>query len=424
MRPTPLPRWARRAFIGCVAAALLVASGIIGYRVLAPTETVDAADRPYPFHEVPASVRLAELRAAPLIIDDRLRVYAEKGRVWADAPISSPRELSPYWAYRRWPAQVVGVLAVEPTASADPVVVTRWSDGVVVALDARTGLVAWRMATDGDGGYTGRRTGAAAVYEPLGMYTARSATDGQPVLVITGNAEVFGYDPVTGARRWTVQRARCALAWTGETTFVAVTGGDGACSGLEIFDAGTGRLLGSWQSPGPSHRGWDDAMTPWGCTLGYSGCRMVQVLAGGSRSQWALGADGTVRPEPYARSTADLVLSDALVRAGADGYLGLIDRATGAERWSTRQSGVLVGADDRNVYLVTRRADLLVLDVARGYVTGRVDLAGMGGSTWKPGYVYFHDGYVAVERISRTGRPSDSDARYYYSAFPVVLAGI
>ena len=40
------------------------------------------------------------------MVEGRLRVYAEKWRVWADAPVGERYESTPYWAFRRWPAQV------------------------------------------------------------------------------------------------------------------------------------------------------------------------------------------------------------------------------------------------------------------------------------------------------------------------------
>ena len=421
MRSWPKLRW---VLTSVVAVALLAASGGICWRVLAPAETLNPAQRAYPFREAVPSVRLAALTAAPLIVDGRLRVYAEKRRVWADTPVSAETALSPYWAYRRWPAQLVGVVAVESPGSTDPIVVTRWSDGVVVALNARTGRIAWRLTGPQPSvdRYTGRRTGASVIYEPAGLYTASSAADGRPVLVITGNTQVSGYDPMTGAQRWTVPRLRCGSEWTGQTTVVAVTGPDGSCSGLDVFDAGTGLLLRSWQSPGPIARGPADAMTPWDCTLGHSSCGMIAVRVGATASYWALGADGVVRPEKYARSTDDLVLGDGLLHYGESGNVAMIDRVTGAQRWSTQVSGRLVAADTRHGYLISKRADLVVLNLANGHLAGRVDLRGKEGIKWLPGHVYLHDGFLAVERI--TGTPRDSDDQYFLNTTPVVLAGV
>ena len=191
-------------------ATALAVVGVVGYRVLAPHDTLTVAQRPYPAAEVAPFLRIGVLTSAPLIVDNRIRVYAEKSRVWADSPVSSRTQLSPFWAYRRWPAALVGVMAVESV----PVVVSRWSDGALVALDARTGRVAWRSRISPGGRYTGRRTGSATVYSPVGLYTARSAADGTPVVVADGRA----FDARTGRPLWTVPRG--CDTWTTATAYV------------------------------------------------------------------------------------------------------------------------------------------------------------------------------------------------------------
>ncbi|WP_309246285.1 hypothetical protein [Verrucosispora sioxanthis] len=80
------------------------------------------------------------LPVAPLIVDGRLRVYAAPRQVYADQPVDSRSRRTPYWSFRRWPASLDAVVASGTT------VVSRWSDGQLVAIDARTGRVAWRAA--------------------------------------------------------------------------------------------------------------------------------------------------------------------------------------------------------------------------------------------------------------------------------------
>src|SRR5258708_17080557 len=120
----------------------LAATAVIAYRVFAPHETLTGPTVAYPEVAVITDERpYSELRAAPLVVEGRLRVYAEKWRVWADAPVGERYESTPYWAFRRWPAQVVGV--IQASAPNGPVVITQWSDGELIALDARRGAVAW-----------------------------------------------------------------------------------------------------------------------------------------------------------------------------------------------------------------------------------------------------------------------------------------
>src|SRR5215475_13065372 len=120
-----------------VAAAVVVAVGVVVvcYRVFAPAETLTAPTVPYPTVEVITDERpFSELRAAPLVVEDRLRVYAETWRVWADAPVGERYESTPYWAFRRWPAQVLGVATAQTVDG--PMVVTQWSDGQIITIDA------------------------------------------------------------------------------------------------------------------------------------------------------------------------------------------------------------------------------------------------------------------------------------------------
>src|SRR5262245_59298968 len=80
----------RRAVLAVAAVVLVVVTAGVGYRVLAPAETLSAATSPYPDAAEPAvSRRYGNLAAAPLILDGRLRVYAEKRRLWADTPVTA-----------------------------------------------------------------------------------------------------------------------------------------------------------------------------------------------------------------------------------------------------------------------------------------------------------------------------------------------
>src|SRR5262252_9531862 len=145
----------------------VVALVVICVRVFASAETLTAPTMPYPTVPVITDERpFSELRAAPLVVEDRLRIYAETWRVWADAPVGERYESTPYWAFRRWPAQVLGVVTAETPVG--PMVITQWSDGKIIAIDARRGGIAWRTTAPVRSGrvYDGRRTGAATVYDP------------------------------------------------------------------------------------------------------------------------------------------------------------------------------------------------------------------------------------------------------------------
>ena len=101
-----------------VAVALAVGA-VVAYRVFAPQEMLTRPSGAYPEAVVITDERpFSELRAAPLVVEGRLRVYAEKWRVWSDGPVGGRYEATPYWAYRRWPAQVVGVVSATATNGA------------------------------------------------------------------------------------------------------------------------------------------------------------------------------------------------------------------------------------------------------------------------------------------------------------------
>ena len=80
-------------------------------------------------------------------MDGRLRVFADQRRVWAETPVTATEQVTPHWSYRRWPAEAVGVVAVERQFlwGGSALVVTKWSDGAVVALEATTGTVIWQV---------------------------------------------------------------------------------------------------------------------------------------------------------------------------------------------------------------------------------------------------------------------------------------
>uniref|UniRef100_UPI0039B6D269 outer membrane protein assembly factor BamB family protein n=1 Tax=Micromonospora sp. RTP1Z1 TaxID=2994043 RepID=UPI0039B6D269 len=168
----------RRRVVTAIAAVLAVgAAAAVVYRVLAPAEVSTVARRSYPPAATPGVGVIGRLPVAPLIVDGRLRVYAGTRQVYADQPVDGKHRVTPFWSYRRWPAKLDGVLASGTT------VISRWSDGTVVALDARTGRVAWRA----DGPEPGpvpkpRRTLASPVWNPAGLHLTRTG-DGRAVLV-------------------------------------------------------------------------------------------------------------------------------------------------------------------------------------------------------------------------------------------------
>lgn len=459
-RPAHWPRWVRYIVIAVAVVTVLAATAVVGYRVLAPAETSVPATGRYPDRPTPESKRYGELTSAPLIVDGRLRVFADARRVWADAPITSRTEVTPYWTYRRWPAEVVGVVAVEGRFEGAALVIVKFSDGVVVAINPRTGRVAWQDKTragDRDT-FAGRRTGAFTVYQPAGIFTARSSTDGAAILIVSGDDQVIGYDPWSGRRRWEhtfSENPGCHdVDWTGETAYVSKD----SCSApavLSIFDAATGTQLGRWQPPGALSSPAKDAnwfAEPASCVRGYSGCALIRAAAtsevadrsirkknqkeDGSKKRdliaadvWRLNHDGTITQEKHSVTDKPFLLGESLVELRPVTEYGplevhAVDRATGVSKWPNKVAARwLVYVDHTGVYVITEDFRLVVLHPATGVELSRTDLRKVSNEQWVPGFVHVAGRFIAIERTTG-GNLGESDDRYYYGTTPIVLAGV
>jgi outer membrane protein assembly factor BamB len=447
-RPAGWSRPVRRAAAVIAALVVVVAVGLTTYRTLRPADNLTTARGPMPSAAPAFPVAYAELPSAPLIIDGVLRVFAEQRRVWADTPVNAIREMTPHWAYRRWPAEVVGVIGMEHPFvwGRSSLVITKWTDGAVVALDALTGEVTWqtRVEPSPTEPYLGRRTGAQTVYQPAGMFTA-TAPDGRKILLVAGKDQVHAYDPWTGGERWShvfSDHPGCHdVDWSTETTYV-VKDSCAAPATLTIFDAATGVQLTSWRPPGASSGPGKEAnwyVEPTACALGWSGCQLMRVAAaaemitfteaargysGIKPSVWRIGLQGQVEPESGADSDTINVVGDVRVEQMLNGFVWAYSRSTGKRLWTSDVGGWLIGADETSAYLISRDFHVKQLNMKDGQVTSSTALRAHESEQWTFTTVYLHAGYLAIERLSNTGKESDPDDRYYASAMPVLLVGI
>jgi outer membrane protein assembly factor BamB len=366
-----------RALRLLIAFVLVAAGSFVVWRVLAPTEVVDPARDAYPPAVVLPPGVTGETGRAPLIVEGRIRVFAAKRQVSADAPVGAKTTYTPRWSYRRWPAQLSGVVAVGRT------VITRWSDGKLVAIDGGSGRVAWRADGPPAGGYTGLRTGAATVWSPPGLVTAGT-------IVLAGGA---AFDAATGAPRW---RSGCADGFT-------TAGGAYVCGGVAY--AGTGARLDGWPA-GP--------FTPLDCRVARSGCGGFRT---GGADVWLASGPRPVRaPGPLLAGGLSVRIAGAHVMASVP--------ATGGRtwRWSAPagQTVDLLGAAGGRVYLLTSARDLVAVDAATGAVRSAFPLAvGTEKTTWTPGLWQIADGYVAVERLD-DGDPAP--VNHYFTVQTVIIA--
>ncbi|MFC8849444.1 MULTISPECIES: PQQ-binding-like beta-propeller repeat protein [unclassified Micromonospora] len=409
----------RRGVVMTLAALVGVAAvAVVLHRVLAPAGVETPARAAYPAAATPAVGVVGRLPAAPLIVDGRLRVYAATRQVYADQPADARNRVTPYWSYRRWPAEVSGVVADGTT------VVSRWSDGKLVALDARTGRVAWQA--DGPEpavGWTARRTGAGAVWAPPGLFLARTA-DGRPVLVVAGPGRVAGFALADGRRLWSADvdgGCRDDVATTSAGQLVAVD----RCAApvaVEFRDVATGtpavRLT-------PTGATADLTVVPVGCVSPRSRCRGLRTegFADGAGRGWLVGTDDPVVAPGLDVAGSELDGERAVGTAG--GVVIARSARTGEELWRRADLGParILAVQPGRVHLLTETRDLITLDPRTGAQRSRFPLTvGRDGIGYAAGLAYAGGGYVAVERLREPVAPAADDQRYFLMSEPVLLA--
>jgi outer membrane protein assembly factor BamB len=391
-------------------ALVLLVTTFAGVRVFRPTDTVDAAHGAYPPVTPAIAGVYGELVSAPLIVAGRLRVYGAANRVWADGPVDAPSSTSAYWAFRRWPAKLVGVVVT----AGDRYVVSQWSDGQVVALRPDTGRVAWRVSAGArTTTYQGRRTGAKTVYDPPDLYTASAG--GRSVVVAAGPDTLTGIDGDTGAVLWhEPATGDCRDYFTGPGLVVAYD----RCqlSIVAVRDAATGKPL-TW----PAVRG---PVRPAGCVVGRSRCTGLVGRGGG----WLIGPDGQLTTAPALKVPGDQLVGRTVLDASG-GSVTATDAQTGAPLWSWpeptgRYSVAVVAVEPDRVHVVTWAHRIVTLELA----TGR-ELSDISAQIkddirpWQPGYGYAAYGYLVVERVQAEQPGNLSDSEYYFPVPTLLLAG-
>jgi outer membrane protein assembly factor BamB len=405
-------RCRRQLVILVVALAVIAGTALTARRVFGAAEVVTDAAKPYPATAPTATPGvIGTFAASPLIVDGRLRVYATTRQVRADLPVDARTQRSPFWSYRRWPEQLVGVVAIKTT------VVSRWSDGALIAIDGRTGRVAWRA--DGPPpeatGYNGRRTGAGTVYAPDGLFTAGS------VIIARGTTEAVAVRDGAVLWRQTVAGRECrGDEFTTAGGRYLYTSGCDAGKTIESLDATTGRSVALW--PGTERV---TSAEPLGCRVGRSECagtRLTEVA--GKRSGWLLDQDRPVEAPPLATGDAWLA-GDLAVTQTPGGDLIARRATTGEEAWRAAPGrGRLIAAQPGRLHLLTDDYWLVTLDAETGVERSRFLFTyGQERLGWTVGHAYADSSFVLVERLAPDGDPLDRDADFYFIAQPVLLAG-
>ncbi|SDT75536.1 outer membrane protein assembly factor BamB family protein [Actinoplanes derwentensis] len=382
------------------AALLLVVSGLIGWRVLAPTELSATAVEPYPSAPAPAQGVTSRLNVAPLIVDGRVRVYAAKNQVRADGPVTAEQVYTALWSFRRWPEQLSALVASGTT------VVSRWSDGKIVALDGRTGAVVWRADGPAASGYAGHRTGAATVWDPPGLRLAAGT------VVVTQDQDLAGYDLSTGSALWkTSVPAGCTDGFT-------TTGGAYVCA-TGAYDVLSGTPISGWPT-GP--------LRPAGCLT--SGCAGFRDGAGqGWLATAAQPRRAPALDDPGATVAAGVIITGSS-SASASGVSSSSESVAGrsvdgATLWMTPGPARVLGESSGTVLLLSPENQLTGVDARTGAVRFAFPLAMKKDSTdWKAGLFHVTDGYLAIERLNETGPDDPESPLYYYTIDTVLIAAL
>ncbi|MEU1888467.1 PQQ-binding-like beta-propeller repeat protein [Micromonospora sp. WMMD987] len=411
-----IPEGRRRLVVAVAVLLTLVVVGGVGYRVLAPAEVSTPARGAPPPAGTPEIGVVGRLPVAPLVVAGRLRVYAAERQLYADQPADDRNRVTPFWSYRRWPASLDGVLATGTT------VLSRWSDGKLVALDALTGRVAWRA--DGPTPVdtpSARRTGAATVWDPRGI-SVTPAPAGRTVLVVSGSGGPRGYDLADGRALWRVDGDRDCRTDLGTTAAGQVFSVD-SCDGrtaVEFRDGSTGTVATRWRPPDAPDR---FTVTPVGCLTPRSQCRGLRTDDGSGGRGWQVGP-GAPMAAP-ALDAADTTLVGELAVGDDGGVLKGWEARSGKERWQRGDLGPVrvLATEAGRLYVLTERRELITLDPVTGAQRSRFPMTpGRDGIGWKPGRAYAAGGYVAVERLRERADPDDDDQAYFLMAEPVVLA--
>ena len=370
------------------AVVVLAAAGLIGWRVLAPAEVLETATDAYPVASMRAPGVIGKLTMAPLIVDERIRVYAGKRLVKADGPVDARMTVTARWSFRRWPAQVSGVVALGST------VMTRWTDGVMVALDGRSGTVAWRAEVPAGEPFA-ERTGATAVWRPPGLYVT-----GDGVLVSDGR-KLLALSAADGSTRWTTDLPPgCAQPF--------VTAGGQFVCGEGAWDVASGKPVRGWPV-GPSNA--------LGCDVARSRCAGLRDAAG---QGWLTDGPRAVRTP--ALDAPETTAGGGLVLSTAGGAV----TASGAATWTWPGEASVLGVRGTKVVLLTLSRRLVILDARTGAQTAlfRMYVRKERVESWRANLWQVTESYVAVERLQQDAGRDPAEPNHYYTMDPSIIAAI
>jgi hypothetical protein len=301
--------------------------------------------------------------------------------------------------------------------SAKNIVVTSWSDGVIVGIDAETGKVAWRV--EGEilsDEYTGRRTGADTVYRPTGLFTTSTG------FIASGKTTIKGYSP-EGTQLWEIPApvsANCR--------------GDEFASAQQLFILDTcaqsvrriDALSGNAQTPlGQSVK----AIEPISCATVTSQCRAVRLTSTDETiSGWLLTDPQPVESAPLSQPGALLARDVVAVPNDPKKVTEITgqDPRTGAVAWrwlAPAPSTLLATSDHRIIVLLSGRV-LATIDATDGTDTARsgINLLHEPEEPYEVRIAYAANQYIALERVNPGVSEDSTDDAYYFTHRPILIA--
>ncbi len=420
-----MPRQSKRLAITAMATAvLLIAVAVTVWRVLRPSEVVTQARAASPTATVesfPSPGALGALASAPLIHDDRIRIFAKKREVWSDSPASYQYERSALWAYRRWPAQVTGVALMRlapDNGVSSAVVVTAWTDGELVGLDAEMGTVLWRaqgdpLAED----YVGRRTGAMAIYQPPGLFMSGTR------FVTVGEEAVRAFSAETGLPQWkALSPVTPECRGSDFSTLTQLYILDTCTATLRRLDLATGAEL-------PSMRA--TVVEPLSCMVGHSQCTAMRTTHAGSTRGWRLTEDRDPADTPTLAAESSLPASGGtvIVPSSGEDSVAAVDLNTGATIWTWRPPSPgstlrLLAADPVRTILLESNGDLVLLNTVTGKLLLSTSVLRQNepGRSYDINMFYQSGAYLVLERTNPKVTSDEVDDAFYYTPRPVLLA--
>ncbi|MBO0870802.1 MAG: hypothetical protein J2P15_19780, partial [Micromonosporaceae bacterium] len=267
----------------------------------------------------------------------------------------------------------------------------------------------WRArAPEGEARYTGRRTGAATVYEPPDLYTAGRS------FIVAGTSELAAFDAGTGHQLWSRPAVGCRGLFGGGDILGCQT-----ASTVELWSAGSGGRVGTLPAAGGSQ--------PFACATVRSGCRGIRTREGA----WLIGPGGRPTAAPALRQPQTWLAGDIVVTRQADGRITgqPLAGGTGTPLWRYPDVGPVepasvVAVEPGRVHLLTSGFNLVTIDTRDGLLLSRFALLNtQDDHPFRPGHVYAVNGFVYIERLLVDGNPTDGDQAYYYPTPNVLLTG-